>query len=171
MIELEIACRNRSLSNADQATATHCALHLLKEQVFKTKEGKTSRIQDCPTMLSKKKLIACKRELREKDLVVLRADKGGQIVILNNADYRKKGMEYIRSNNIQECTTFTEKPIGSVQQRLKAGIKNCPEFFPNAFSCRRVVLPNPQVRQLYGLPKAHKQGAPLRLIKPVTRSW
>ncbi len=77
VIELETACRNHSLHHTTRATATHNTLNLLKKHTFKSNDRINKRISDFSTSFSRKELMTFQTELKDKDVIVVRADRGG----------------------------------------------------------------------------------------------
>ncbi len=122
------------------------------------------RLPDKQTKFTLHELKELKKELLSKRLVVLRADKGGQIVILDQDDYYQKMNVHLQSEDIVEIKKDNQTIINRMQKLLKEGINENKLFFPSKWSTRIMAHSNPKLRQLYGLPKLHKVGNPTRPI-------
>ncbi len=97
VIQLETKLRQFSLDMDSRKIVSSQALNALK--ALARKHGKVSFIPDFSTPFPKHALKACKRELREKEVVVLKADKGGH-TILNRKTNIQKGVEALDSPDI-----------------------------------------------------------------------
>ncbi len=168
IVDLETAIKNFSTDSTTRSMTAMTCLEYLKEHQFKN--NYSNQFKDHRTQFSKTELRACQEELRSKDLLVMKADKGGQTVILDAEDYWAKGREYIDSSDIVECSKDTLQVVNKLQRELKTALKDTSSIFPNQFAKDRLVLSNPQISQMYGLPKIHKKDVPLRPIVSAVNS-
>jgi hypothetical protein len=116
-------------------------------------------------LLTKEHLDALKR-LRDNDsIIVCKPDKGAGIVLMDRTDYTSK-MEVILSDNSKfqkmerekDKTKPIEKAISKVLCQMKMkGIIDASTF-------ERLHPTGTTIPRLYGLPKVHKPGVPLRPI-------
>lgn len=99
------------------------------------------------------------KNLRSKDVIYTKADKGNALVILNKSDYLNRMKETVTS------TSFTKIPKNPLPKMIKQAsqistdmstILKIPKY--------RLSVPNPIVPRLYGLPKIHKPGNKMRPI-------
>ncbi|XP_074026892.1 uncharacterized protein [Leptinotarsa decemlineata] len=101
------------------------------------------------------------KNLREnEDIIILPADKGNATVVLNTIDYESKMMKLLEDpaykKIVRDPTTYLEKTT-------KTAINNSPIDD----EIKRHLIPrekSSKCPKLYGLPKVHKEGAPLRPI-------
>ena len=103
------------------------------------------------------------KELKEdKDIVILKADKGNCTVIMNRSDYDQKINALLNDNNIYSKLVSTRNPLNSItkdvndfvhQLLLDDKIKQDKYYW---LHCSKAVMP-----RFYGLPKIHKVNVPL----------
>ncbi|XP_074035217.1 uncharacterized protein [Leptinotarsa decemlineata] len=101
------------------------------------------------------------KNLREnEDIIILPADKGNATVVLNTIDYESKMMKLLEDpaykKIVRDPTTYLEKTT-------KTAINNSPIDD----EIKRHLIPrekSSKCPKLYGLPKVHKEGEPLRPI-------
>ena len=103
------------------------------------------------------------RELKEdKSRMVLTADKGVSLVIMDTTDYKKKAEELLRQPTYQPIPTdptskYKNKLINMLKSiRAEGGISEAvyKKLYPTGAGSPK----------FYGLPKIHKEGVPLRPI-------
>ena len=101
-------------------------------------------------------------KLRKEDSIkITKADKSNSVVIMDRANYKEK-MQLL----LNDDTTY-EKLRSSPLKRMSANfnkivrekLKNVPGLDPSSF-----IQINPKLPYIYGLPKTHKDGVPLRPI-------
>ena len=107
-----------------------------------------------PTLQALKKHRICQRLANNKDIVILRPDKGSGTVILNRDDYIKKlsdiGCETSKFKKISADPTLLRE--GQLQRFLRR-LKN-KQFFTKEV-CDKI-YPSGSKPSIYGLPKIHK---------------
>lgn len=103
---------------------------------------------------------ALKELRRNEDIIILPADKGNATVIMDSNDYHRKIETLLDDPSYQRITT---DPTTYLEKTTKTKIQSCPidkviqnQLIPREKSSR--------CPKLYGLPKIHKEGAPLRPI-------
>ncbi|KAL0269180.1 UNVERIFIED_CONTAM: hypothetical protein PYX00_006992 [Menopon gallinae] len=119
-------------------------VHLLK----RTKPPKTN--------IPPKELQAIKNLKRNQDIIILPADKGNATVILNKTDYQEK-MEQLLENS-----TYTKTKKDPTQNILRNLRKELDKSKSDSTSIHNLIPRNAQTPRIYGLPKIHKTGVPLR---------
>ena len=100
------------------------------------------------------------RNLRaNENIVILKADKGGATVILDRADYNIKMLEHL--TNSGSYRKLSSNPISRVTKEVKKAImnSNLDDYLKKCLIPTRDITP-----RIYGLPKIHKEGVPLRPI-------
>ena len=99
---------------------------------------------------------------KDPSRMVLTADKGMALVVMNTEDYKKKAEELLNQNTYRAITSdptmrLKNKLISMLKSiKTKGGISE--EFY------RRLYPTGAGSPKFYGLPKIHKLGMPLRLI-------
>ena len=107
------------------------------------------------------------RELRNENLVIVRPDKGRATVILTRDEYVQKMLTILQDQSKFvclgpcdefDCTLKTEKKLQSYLKRLRTRKEISLDVYDR-------ITPTGSARpRLYGLPKVHKPGVPLRPI-------
>ena len=100
---------------------------------------------------------------KDKFLTITRADKGNTIVIMNTEDYNNQMKSIISETITYKKLDFdpTDKYVKSTRKELESMKNNfhiTPQFY-NKYYPRGCSAP-----KIYGLPKIHKTGSPLRPI-------
>ncbi|XP_049868146.1 uncharacterized protein LOC126368293 [Pectinophora gossypiella] len=103
------------------------------------------------------------REVRaDEDILVLKADKGNATVILDVNEYDEKIRALLADDTTYKQVNYN--PTARVANRTKRLLQECKPILPDdVYQC----LSRPKTTQpprLYGLPKVHKTGVPLRPI-------
>jgi len=101
-----------------------------------------------------------------KDIYVTRPDKGNGVVILNRVDYTNKILEIINDfTKFQKTNADEKKLIIKLEDKLNNSLRNykkcniiSDEFYRAAYTS------GSNLGRIYGLPKTHKTGYPLRPI-------
>ncbi|BHF79964.1 hypothetical protein SprV_0702308800 [Sparganum proliferum] len=104
------------------------------------------------------------RELKaDKDLVIVPADKGRSTVVLDRTDYLQKAKGLLEDR--QFYVTCVTNPAKMLTREINAtlwALENSSAITPTD---RRMARPqDTALARFYGLPKVHKDGAPLRPI-------
>lgn len=105
-------------------------------------------------------LISLKNKITENDLILIEADKGKAVVILEKTEYKEKIEEYIKDNKL---TVLQKSPVPQFDKKVRELVSNST-LFSSDFEKRLHIEMNPHPPLLYGLPKIHK--TPLK-IRPV----
>jgi hypothetical protein len=134
-----------------------------------TDEDKGLVRQDCAIILrrvkppksnvNKEERQAIKSLRNNTSLAILRVDKGGATVVMNQADYNTRMIDHLSQSGSYK--KLPSNPIAKVMKDVKRAIKNS-NLDERIKKC---LLPNSEITpRIYGLPKIHKDGAPLRPI-------
>jgi hypothetical protein len=108
--------------------------------------------------LSRDERMALAELKSNQEVVVLRADKGNATVVLNTGDYERKIQTLLSPDTYKVCT---KDPTTSVERRTNHLLRNCGW---SKDVVKNLVASESVPPRLYGLPKIHKEGAPLRPI-------
>ncbi|BHF62258.1 hypothetical protein SprV_0200523900 [Sparganum proliferum] len=104
------------------------------------------------------------RELKaDKDLVIVPADKGRSTVVLDRKDYLQKAKGLLEDRQFYvPCATNPAKALTREINATLLALENSGAITPTD---RRTARPqDTALARFYGLPKVHKDGAPLRPI-------
>ena len=108
--------------------------------------------------ITKDEYNAVKKLKDRKDVMVLKANKGNATIFLRTEDYLKKMTEHLESGCYKKVT---KDPLKKVMRDVTKVIKNSSldEETKKKLTPKNVIMPI-----IYGLPKIHKSGIPLRPI-------
>ncbi|VDP24038.1 unnamed protein product [Echinostoma caproni] len=96
------------------------------------------------------------------NIVVLRPDKGSGAVVMDKSQYKEKMMHILQDQSKCKLNNTPDDPI-KLEKKICAELKTLTqtnriqELLAKCLRQRRT-----QTTQLYGLPKVHKEGVPLR---------
>ncbi|XP_072400958.1 uncharacterized protein [Diabrotica undecimpunctata] len=168
-IETDIVIQNLSLSLSQRTSMRNsCCRYIIK---FKNKISSTSNSSDTlnasfshnfsfqKTQSQLKILKSIKHKISRHNQNFCKADKGNCLVILDRDSYDNKVSSFLDENHFTLIPTDPSKRFIS---KLKDHVKNHSEFLSNLPG---FFLPgNPLISRLYGLPKIHKVGIPIRPV-------
>ncbi|BHF76815.1 hypothetical protein SprV_0501991400 [Sparganum proliferum] len=114
-------------------------------------------------MLSKVERDALRELKADKDLVIMPADKGRATVVLDRADYLQKAKGLLEDRQFYvPCATYPVKTLTREINATLLSLENSGAITPTD---RRMSRPqDTALARFDGLPKVHKDGAPLRPI-------
>lgn len=108
--------------------------------------------------LNKAEQKAFKSLRNNEKIVVLKADKGGAAVILDKEDYTFKMNEHLSCGSYKK---LSKNPIPKIMKEVKKAILE--SNFDDKL--KKKLIPSSEcIPRIYGLPKIHKDGVPLRPI-------
>ena len=119
--------------------------------------------KDNISTLSKGELLAFKQLSTNNNIVITKPDKGNGVVIMNRSDYLSKLLDIV--SDPTKFKLLTEDPTEQRETRLQNFLYRLykrGELDESTYKCIRPTGSNPS--QMYGLPKIHKDGVPLRPI-------
>ena len=98
----------------------------------------------------------------DNDLVVIRADKGNATVVMNREDYVGKMDELLKG---EDYVRIRKNPTSVVEKKVKDTLSKIEKNgIPPTRLKKRLTPQQSKCPQMYGLPKVHKVGIPLRPI-------
>ncbi len=106
------------------------------------------------------------KKLKLENLLVMKADKGNHTVILHRNEYIDKCQSNLESTSFLRTDMYTTKLLRRCQTELKECLKSIRCVFPKDFKVNSLIIKNPQLAIMYGLPKIHKTNIPMRPIVP-----
>ena len=114
------------------------------------------------TNISKEEFKALRELKKDNNRLILTADKGVALVVINKADYIKKAEDLLKEDTYKR---IPEDPTVKQKNKLINILKNIKtEGGLNEESYRRLYPTGAGSPKFYGLPKIHKPGIPLRPI-------
>lgn len=97
------------------------------------------------------------------ELIFLKADKGNATVVMYKHEYNEKLLSLLDDRNTYDI--LKKDPTLSHQKKVNDYIKNLLYHkYINKKTADQLSCTNGQIPRLYGAPKIHKEGAPLRPI-------
>ena len=149
--EIEKAC-----SKLDQGPAEE-----LRVEVKKVLR-RAQNTNKSPSNITKEELNALKELKKDQDRIILTADKGVALVVMNRTDYITKSEELLNTSTYKR---IPEDPTKKQEARLVNILKNIKSEGGLSDESYRKMYPTGAVSpKYYGLPKIHKAGTPLRPI-------
>ncbi|XP_046409073.1 uncharacterized protein LOC124173954 [Ischnura elegans] len=159
---LNFAIAPRSIPKEEIITGVENALRKLrKSEADEIREEVSHIIRKArppkPNLTRAEREAVC--ELRKiDDSLILPADKGNATVIISKEDYRKKVCGLLDDPTYKELNS---DPTAKIQRNIKDLMKH--SSIPQE-ERRSLIQSAPKPPRLYGLPKIHKDGIPLRPI-------
>lgn len=115
------------------------------------------QIKPNTTRDERKALIALKKE---ENLKILPADKGNATVLLNKVDYSQKIQDVLKAG---KYTLLKKDPTKSYESKIEKTLRKHKAFLTD--KQRKLLTPHhSKTPHMYGLPKIHKAGIPMRPI-------
>ena len=112
--------------------------------------------------ISKKEEKAIQELTKDQSKIVLTADKGVAIVVLEKEDYIRKSEDLLKKNTYRKLTA---DPTNKYKNKLISLLKTIKSQGGINNTTYRMLYPTGAVSpKYYGLPKIHKPGVPLRPI-------
>ena len=113
--------------------------------------------------LSKGEMAAIKQLRADKDRIILTADKGVALVIMERKDYIEKAQQLLQDPNTYQ--TIPTDPTTKLKSRLISKLKKIKlDTRMEDTTYRRMYPTGAVIPNFYGLPKVHKENTPLRPI-------
>lgn len=123
----------------------------ITEEVLEVNRGQVKR--------GNSKEVKILRELKEKEVYYVKADKGNAVVILDKEDYDNKMNEKITTGPYRQLRV---DPLPGMVRHVDKTIKECKAIIGDNTS--RIKVSNPVLPRIKGLPKIHKPGNEMREI-------
>nr|CAH8859853.1 unnamed protein product [Trichobilharzia regenti] len=122
-------------------------------------------------LLTKEHRRQLKQLQENKDVILVRPDKGSGIVVMNRSDYNEKltnilsdKTKFFESPNQKDTTERTENLLTKLLKRMKEDSVITQEVYEQIRPCSSTIP------RLYGLPKVHKENVPLRPVIEMVNS-
>ena len=115
------------------------------------------------TNLSKEAMTAIKQLKADKDRIILTADKGVVLVVMDQKEYIEKAKELLQDTNTYK--TIPSDPTTKLKNKLINKLKKIKlDTRMDDITYRRMYPTGAVIPKFYGLPKVHKANTPLRPI-------
>ena len=98
--------------------------------------------------------------LRNKDIVITKADKGNTVVVLDSSDYKARMENLLQGENFTE---IKKSPVGTNTKKFKETLGKIGHIMKKDVKFK-LYPRNPKLPTLKGLPKIHKEGKKMRPI-------
>ncbi|XP_050515797.1 uncharacterized protein LOC126890693 [Diabrotica virgifera virgifera] len=170
-IQTDIVIQNLSLSLSQRtSTRNSCYRYInkYKNKISSPSNSSASNNSLFPDNLSFKQaqshlktLKSIKLKISSQNLIFSKADKGNCLVILDQDSYNNKVSSFLEENHF---TLIPTDPSKRFIGKLKDNIKKYSEFLSDHEAPYHKLPGNPLIPRLYGLPKIHKVGIPIRPV-------
>lgn len=96
--------------------------------------------------------------IKENDLIMIKADKGAGLILLNREEQNNKVTLFLSENKYKEIKT---NPLQQQIKQTKNIIRNTKDTLEHFdINTYKLIHMNPQIPKLYGQPKLHKINTP-----------
>lgn len=130
-----------------------------KERVRKAAKKVIKKVKSTRTLPTQNNDIETIKKLKEKDVYYMKSDKGNKTVIMDKTDYDERMRKSIDEDGY---TVLNKSPLETMKKDATLIIRKISNTFDvNKF---KLIVSNPQVPKMYGLPKVHKSGDKMRTI-------
>lgn len=103
-------------------------------------------------------------DLNKKPVYYMKADKGNTIVIMDKEDYNQKMLDKLNNGNFRK---IRNNPLKDSSMKVVKTLKECKSLDVDV---KELIVANPSVPKLVGLPKIHKEGEQFREIISANRA-
>ena len=122
-----------------------------------------------------KKELTLINQLRMKDIFIMKPDKGKGVVLMNKDDYENRMISTINDGPYSTLNIDGRWKNGSPLNKMQNDVLNLLKDLKNKNICnnfftKSLIVSNPKVPVMYGLPKTHKIGRKMRPIISNIRS-
>lgn len=101
------------------------------------------------------------KKVKEENIVVTKADKGNTVVLMDRSDYTTKVNECLTSIGAVPAPDFN---FNKYNTAVRSQVNTSKYIFDKEPLKKAVLISNPIPPRLYGLPKVHKPGSPMRPV-------
>ena len=101
------------------------------------------------------------KKLREEEVIISKADKGNTLVLLDRSKYNQKTVQCLHSIGV---TVDPEFDFDGYVQKVLLTVNKCEYILDKEPLKEAVLVSNPRIPCLYGLPKIHQTPSPTRPI-------
>ena len=119
-------------------------------------------IQKQTPLLPKSLYEALKVLGKSRDIKIMPADKGGKVVVLNQADYDDKIFNLLSDGDTYE--KLDDCPLSEQNKYIRKRISDISKSCIDPSTLKKFLFPNCKLSYIYGIPKVHKTNCPLRPI-------
>ena len=166
---LNFAVTPKQIPSIDIVTETESAIHRARmpqrqAEALRAKVATTLKVSKPPTSnISREEQIALKDLATNEDIVILPADKGKCTVVLDREQYDRKVQDLLGDKDTY--MPLKKDPTSKFKGKITTALKKLQkEEVLDRATYLKLYPTTEQPPAFYGLPKVHKQGAPLRPI-------
>ena len=98
----------------------------------------------------------------DRSIRIMAADKGGKVVVMDKSMYDSKIENLL--DDVQTYEKLKDNPLVKVNKFIRSTISEISKSCPDPSLLKKFLIPNCNLSYLYGIPKLHKDGCPLRPI-------
>ena len=125
-------------------------------------KGCVTDAKPTPPNLTREQFRALTTLCKDNTIVMLQADKGNATVVMDTVQYESKIDEVLSDGNY---SILDKDPTGKLERRLSKTLLQLEKLGELPTELRKRLTPaQSYALQLYGVPKIHKEGVPLRPI-------
>lgn len=161
---LNFAVAPKSVNVLDFITGIESAAPQLSEEVADQFRSEASaalkNVKPMKPNITRKEREALNNLKKEENLKILPADKGNAAVIISKDDYSLKIHDLLKAG---KYTLLKKNPTKSYETKIEKTLRKHKEHFLDK-QRKRLTPHHSKTPHMYGLPKIHKQGVPLRPI-------
>ena len=155
---IEIGIMRSELSNTDKISARVECKNVIEKFKNENEHPKYN-----------KKEVKIIKEIKEKNVLVMKPDKGKGVVIMDKIEYEKRMMKMLAEGPYEELRLDKRWKDGNPVHRMETEVLDLMKDLKqnsgmNYFTYRSLIISNPKMPALYGLPKIHKIGDKMRPI-------
>ncbi|XP_062714289.1 uncharacterized protein LOC134291043 [Aedes albopictus] len=161
----DIECILKSENDASIQDRTRCAVANVVLNHLHRGENQNSH-QDPLVKFCKSAEKVTRKFLKEHpDVAVVKSDKGNKTVLMPSQDYQSKMLELLRDRETYE--PISRDPTTRFQQQNNSIVRRLRNLeLIDAKTAKHLTTYKAVCPRIYGQPKAHKQGLPLRPVVP-----
>ena len=112
--------------------------------------------------IPKRYIVALEELRRNKNIIITSSDKGGEVVVMDKTEYEQKMNDLLNDSN-----TYVKQQTGQGLREAEAFNKKARKILSATTRGKKLLHlleEAPRIPAMWGLPKAHKPGIPLRPI-------
>ncbi|CAF3946895.1 unnamed protein product [Rotaria sp. Silwood1] len=97
-----------------------------------------------------------------EDIIIIQADKGGKIVIMDKSDYITKVEEKLNDKNVYEL--IKNDPTTTIKEEISEKVTKLANNNKITLNTKYYLTSNDDLSKIRGQPKLHKTNAPMRIV-------
>lgn len=140
----------------------------MKFKAFPFKEEICKHTKECITSNKNavKNNVNYNKGINQKDVFVMKADKGNEIVVMDRSEYERRALKLIEDRGFKKIKISPLSKMISISNKIR---KQISVVFGERFKWR-LNVPHPEVPKMFLLPKIHQTGDKMREIVSCIKS-